>query len=339
MELTAAGIETVYPRAIYMSGLESPHRRPVHRGRKPVRLAPRPPGLGREAGPPARPQLPHHLGLLERARRDAGPARRGLLQGPRPGPGAASAASSRTGNARSLLEREEARLAEAGFESLGLKPTHFLLSLRPDGTLVRDADGELALRICNFEMIRRKRADLGSGGVLRRNGCSDKKAIDPPVPDAATFRRQIPAPDRFRGRTGARPPAHQRPDSKEGGKQSDEYCNVRIGRADDQRQAAGLGERSGGHVQARRRCTGATAATSEYQAMAQLMTETGTAMWLNPGKRPNSLFVPLRSGRRGPRRGPHLHLLRKRRGRRPDQQLGRPRGDEGQADASSTTAA
>ncbi len=46
-----------------------------------------------------------------------------------------------------------------------------------------------------------------------------------------------------------------------------------------------------------------------------------------PGQAPGLLSPPHRPRRRRPRGGPHLHLLRKGRGRRPHQPLGRPQGD------------
>ena len=58
-----------------------------------------------------------------------------------------------------------------------------------------------------------------------------------------------------------------------------------------------------------------------------------------PEKRPELLPGALRPRRRRPRRGPHLHLLRARGGRRPDQQLGRAGRDEGDAAAACSTAA
>ncbi|MBU0679128.1 MAG: hypothetical protein KJ626_13570 [Verrucomicrobia bacterium] len=54
-----------------------------------------------------------------------------------------------------FLEREESRLENAGFVDLALKPTHFLLSILPDGSLLRDEYGEPCLRICNMELIKR----------------------------------------------------------------------------------------------------------------------------------------------------------------------------------------
>ena len=47
----------------------------------------------------------------------------------------------------------------------------------------------------------------------------------------------------------------------------------------------------------------------EWDRLTQLMVDDGTFIRLNPELRPNSFLVPLGPLRRGPRRGPHLHLL------------------------------
>ena len=45
-------------------------------------------------------------------------------------------------------------LAGAGVASTGLLGTHFLLTLSPEDELLRDPDGTLAVRLCNFELLR-----------------------------------------------------------------------------------------------------------------------------------------------------------------------------------------
>ncbi len=61
-----------------------------------------------------------------------------------------------TREAKQLLEREQKRLAVAGYRDLSPKPTHYLLSLRHSGSLVLDPDGKPAVRICNFALIQKR---------------------------------------------------------------------------------------------------------------------------------------------------------------------------------------
>ena len=62
------------------------------------------------------------------------------------------------------------------------------------------------------------------------------------------------------------------------------------------------------------------------RALSELV-DAGTFERLSDAKRPELLPRPLGPGRRGAGRGPHLHLLRARGRRRPDQQLARPGRD------------
>ena len=54
-----------------------------------------------------------------------------------------------------LMEKMARLLASAGFESTFLRGTHFLLTLSPDGELMRDPDGTAIVRLCNFEFLRK----------------------------------------------------------------------------------------------------------------------------------------------------------------------------------------
>lgn len=58
-----------------------------------------------------------------------------------------------------LMEKVARLLASAGFESTTPKDTHFLLTENSTGELVRDPDGTAAVRICNFEFLRKLGSD------------------------------------------------------------------------------------------------------------------------------------------------------------------------------------
>ncbi|MBP7829347.1 MAG: hypothetical protein KA248_05475 [Kiritimatiellae bacterium] len=55
-----------------------------------------------------------------------------------------------------LLDRARAELTRAGFEDLNLKGTHVMLSLTAQDHLIRQEDGQLALRFSNFSFMRKK---------------------------------------------------------------------------------------------------------------------------------------------------------------------------------------
>jgi hypothetical protein len=46
------------------------------------------------------------------------------------------------------------RLAAVDCECLDLTGNHLLLSMDPDGRFRRDAEGEVAAALCNFELVR-----------------------------------------------------------------------------------------------------------------------------------------------------------------------------------------
>jgi hypothetical protein len=56
-----------------------------------------------------------------------------------------------------LMRRTKKKLAVAGIEDLNSKGNHILLAVDNAGHLVKDAQGALEIRICNFESLRRKR--------------------------------------------------------------------------------------------------------------------------------------------------------------------------------------
>ena len=61
----------------------------------------------------------------------------------------------------------------------------------------------------------------------------------------------------------------------------------------------------------------------EYEQLCGQLVASGTFTTPRPGQAAQQLLGPLRSGRRGPCRGPHVHLLHLRARRRPEQQLAR----------------
>lgn len=154
LELTAKGIPTTYPRAIYMCGIESD------------RPAAYSPDLSRHEShrelktPDGRPLLSTEHNYLTvwgywngvdevLAARDQ-PYCEGinLLQAWKNGYLTAE-------NMRAIMTGMQEKLQAAGFEYVELKPTHFLLSLRPDNTLILDGNDQPTVRLCNFEALRR----------------------------------------------------------------------------------------------------------------------------------------------------------------------------------------
>ena len=69
----------------------------------------------------------------------------------------------------------------------------------------------------------------------------------------------------------------------------------------------------------------------EYDRLCQLLVDAGDLHQALRGQAPQQLLVPLRPRRRGPGRGPDLHLLGQRDRRRTDQQLAGARRDAGDA--------
>lgn len=155
LELSAKGISCVYPRAIYMAGLESQHAEDYisdtscyerHKGLL------TPDGL-----PVLRPDhnyisiwgywrkvtsnpdgsntvLSEGLNLFEARKR-------GLIPDTM---------------VDELIEQTKQRLFDAGYTAPYLQPTHLLVSIHPDLTFICGSDGKPEITICNFELIRRR---------------------------------------------------------------------------------------------------------------------------------------------------------------------------------------
>ena len=60
-----------------------------------------------------------------------------------------------------LVQSKANKLARCGLEDLNLKPDHLLISFDPDHNLVVDTFGKPEVRLCNFELVRRKDAPTG----------------------------------------------------------------------------------------------------------------------------------------------------------------------------------
>jgi hypothetical protein len=55
-----------------------------------------------------------------------------------------------------LMRAKAGKLAQCGLEDLNLKPDHLLISFDPKQKLVRDSSGRPEVRLCNFELVRRR---------------------------------------------------------------------------------------------------------------------------------------------------------------------------------------
>ena len=156
LQLGAAGVPTTYPRAIYMLGHQSTlppecldQRRYESHG-----------DLRMPGGEPVLQRERNYIllwgfwnGLDEvLAKEDRGqPHCRGV--------NAVQALAQGLIDSRDfsgLMDKMARLLAGAGMESTFPKGTHFLLTLTPEGTLVRDPDGTPSVRLCNFEFLRKR---------------------------------------------------------------------------------------------------------------------------------------------------------------------------------------
>ena len=154
-QLAEAGVPATYPRAIYMLGHHStlppealdPRRSESHRD---LRMPDGAPVLQRER---------NYITIWgywngtddavagEELRRDHCRGINGLQ--------ALAAGRIDERQLQAATEKMTRLLAAAGAESCGLLATHYLLTLSPEDELLRDPDGTLAVRLCNFELLRR----------------------------------------------------------------------------------------------------------------------------------------------------------------------------------------
>jgi hypothetical protein len=154
LALKAKGLDTTYPRAIYMSGLESARAElyaPDDRRYKAQQKMLAPDGHPvLRAGHNYMTIWGFWNGLDEiLASKDQAYCRGVNLQE------ATQNGIITAREAKQLLQREQRKLAAAGYRDLLPKPTHYLLSLRHSGSVVLGADNKPTVRICNFALMRK----------------------------------------------------------------------------------------------------------------------------------------------------------------------------------------
>ncbi len=153
LELSKAGVRTIYPRAIYMTGHKAGAARNIADYRRYTQLG----HIRTPDGDPAVSEdheyitiwgfwngpdelLALHDGQYYRGVNADQALRQGLLSHEA---------------VEELMDRVRARLNRAGFEDLNLKPTHLLISFSPDNKMALDTVGKPEVRLCNFELVRR----------------------------------------------------------------------------------------------------------------------------------------------------------------------------------------
>jgi len=154
LEAGRQGVRTIYPRAIYMTGRQRSSARPVSDER-------------------------HYAALADFRTPDGDPAARkdhdyitiwGFWNGPdevlaeEDGKFYQAVNVKRAFASRQITEQTMTelmqmmtrRLDHCGFDDLNLRPHHLLISFDPAQKLVLDTKGKPEVRLCNFELIRRK---------------------------------------------------------------------------------------------------------------------------------------------------------------------------------------
>jgi hypothetical protein len=159
MEMSKAGVRTIYPRAIYMTGHKAGDGRAIADPRRYEALA----HLRTPDGEPAILRDHEYITIW------------GFWNGPDEALAAHDGRYYRAVNAEDacreqlmsadllaeLLERAGRRLALSGFEDHNLKPDHLLISFGSDNQIVKDTMGKPEVRLCNFELVRRSRPGSG----------------------------------------------------------------------------------------------------------------------------------------------------------------------------------
>lgn len=153
LELAKAGIKTVYPRAIYMTGKKGHNLLQVQDERRYTALA-------RLRTPDGEPALRMDCDYITIWGFWNGPDELLAVQDGSYYTAINVEQAQQLGlisadKLDELLRSIKAKLAAAGFEDLNLKPDHVIISIGPDGKIVVDETGKPELRLCNFELVRK----------------------------------------------------------------------------------------------------------------------------------------------------------------------------------------
>ena len=154
LELSRQGVRTVYPRAIYRTG----HKRETAREKIDDRRYSALAGLCTPDGEPLIRKEYDYITIW------------GFWNGPDELLAAQDGRFYQAFNAKhafaekmiskqaleELMRLKAERLARCGFEDLNPKPDHLLISFGPDMQLVLGATGKPEVRLCNFELVRRR---------------------------------------------------------------------------------------------------------------------------------------------------------------------------------------
>jgi hypothetical protein len=153
LQLSAGGIQTTYPRAIYMTGETVELSEGISDNRRYVSHA-------RLVMPDGRPTLREGHDYIILWGYWNAPDELLAVRDEDIYRGINALAAYREGALNeatyfSLMQRTRDRLGALGIEDLNLRGNHILLSLDVTNKLVLDADGLPAIRICNFELLRK----------------------------------------------------------------------------------------------------------------------------------------------------------------------------------------
>ena len=154
LELSRHGVKTIYPRAIYMTGSKREPDHPAADERRFIELA----QLLTPEGEPALRKGCNYITVW------------GYWNGPDELLAAQDDCHYTALNAKhacadhlisvpvmeELLRAKAGKLAQCGLEDLNLKPDHLLISFDARQELVLDAAGKPEVRLCNFELVRRR---------------------------------------------------------------------------------------------------------------------------------------------------------------------------------------